>query len=109
MQALVPYPFPQRSLQGDCRPPSHALIYVSLAVRSHGSALWPFWEPQGLGANFRRGTIYCTPITAALVRQELRVASSHIREVPLGSPVDVEGVRVTFLEANHCPGAAMVS
>jgi hypothetical protein len=30
------------------------------------------------------------------------------REVPLNSPITVEGVRVTFLEANHCPGAVMM-
>lgn len=28
--------------------------------------------------------------------------------MPLNSPILVEGVRVTFLDANHCPGAVMI-
>jgi Cft2 family RNA processing exonuclease len=67
-----------------------------------------FFSSQGLSSTFQRGVIYCTPITAALVAQELRVRPSRIFRVPLNQPMTVEGVRVTFLNANHCPGAAMV-
>lgn len=28
--------------------------------------------------------------------------------VQLNAPLSVEGVRVTFIDANHCPGAAMI-
>lgn len=35
-------------------------------------------------------------------------APPHCSEVPLQSPILVEGVRVTFLDANHCPGAVMI-
>ena len=57
---------------------------------------------------FDRGTIYCTPITAALVRQQLRVPPARLQEVRIGGAVTLEGVRATFLDANHCPGAAML-
>lgn len=57
---------------------------------------------------FDRGTIYCTPITAALVRQQLRVPAARLHEVAIGAAIDIDGVSVTFLDANHCPGAAML-
>jgi DNA cross-link repair 1A protein len=63
---------------------------------------------KGLSGKFDRGLLYCTPPTAALARSQLRVAPARIREVPVGGEVLVEGVRVRFLEANHCPGAAML-
>jgi DNA cross-link repair 1A protein len=61
-----------------------------------------------INCRFNRGTIYCTPITAALVRQQLRVPHSIIQEVSIGSPIVVNGVKVTVVEANHCPGAVMM-
>jgi DNA cross-link repair 1A protein len=63
---------------------------------------------KGLGAKFDRGTIYCTPITAALVKQQLRVRPRMLREVCINDSIVVDGFRVTFLPANHCPGAAML-
>lgn len=33
---------------------------------------------------------------------------ARCRQVPLNSPLVVDGVRITFVEANHCPGAAMI-
>jgi DNA cross-link repair 1A protein len=63
---------------------------------------------KGLTSKFNRGIIYCTPVTAALVKLQLRVRAEFIREVAIGSSITIEGTRVTFLPANHCPGAAMV-
>eukprot|EP00887_Chlorella_sp_A99_P008123 scaffold12.g8123.t1 len=63
---------------------------------------------KGLTSKFDRGLIYCTPITAALVRQQLKVPADRLRPHALNAPFTVDGVRVTFLDANHCPGAAMV-
>ncbi|KAK9843634.1 hypothetical protein WJX81_000325 [Elliptochloris bilobata] len=62
---------------------------------------------RGLTTRFKAGVIYCTLITATLVHQQLKVPWERLRVVELGRPVLVGGVRVTFLDANHCPGAAM--
>lgn len=63
---------------------------------------------KGLGKSFASGTIYCTPITAALVKDLLKVPSKLLREVAIGETIVIENVSVTFLDANHCPGAAML-
>ncbi|KAI8467405.1 MAG: beta-lactamase-like protein [Monoraphidium minutum] len=63
----------------------------------------------GLTKGFRQGVIYCTPATAALVRLRIKTGEAHLKAVPLGQEVAVEGTRITFLDANHCPGSAMVA
>jgi DNA cross-link repair 1A protein len=63
---------------------------------------------KGLTSKFDRGIVYCTPVTAALVKLQLRVRPEFLREVPIGGNITIEGTRVTFLPANHCPGAAML-
>lgn len=62
----------------------------------------------GLNKHFDAGTILCTPATGALAQSRLGVRPNHLRIIPYNTPTLVEGVRVTFLDANHCPGAAMV-
>ena len=62
----------------------------------------------GLGKSFDWGTIYCNSITASLVRLRLGVGSRFIHVLPMNKPTVVEGVEVTLLDANHCPGSAMV-
>ncbi|KAF8069613.1 Dclre1a [Scenedesmus sp. PABB004] len=63
---------------------------------------------MGLGKSFKQGTILCTPATAALARLKLRVPEAALRPLPLGEEVTVEGTRLQFVDANHCPGSAMV-
>ncbi|KFM26805.1 DNA cross-link repair 1A protein [Auxenochlorella protothecoides] len=63
---------------------------------------------KGLTGKFDRGIIHCTPTTGALVAQQLRLPPARLRTQPLDEPFDLEGTRVTFLDANHCPGAAML-
>jgi len=64
---------------------------------------------RGLTGKWNRGPIYCTAITAALVKSQLRVKDEWIRVVEqLDVGVEVEGSVVTFIDANHCPGAVMI-
>ncbi|KAI9217913.1 hypothetical protein BC828DRAFT_417736 [Blastocladiella britannica] len=61
----------------------------------------------GLSGNFVHGPIFASPITLALVRLKFsRVTNLH--PIPVGGEVvDVQGVRVSAYDANHCPGAVI--
>ena len=83
------------------RAASHAALLLPTAHAAHAALPCP-------PCRFDRGLIYCTPATAALAAQELKLPPRLLREVALGSSTVVEGCRVTFLDANHCPGAAML-
>lgn len=52
--------------------------------------------------------IYCTPITARLIRHKFGVAAKYIHAHELNEPFYICNVRVTFYDANHCPGAAII-
>uniref|UniRef100_A0A4W6C529 DNA cross-link repair 1A protein n=1 Tax=Lates calcarifer TaxID=8187 RepID=A0A4W6C529_LATCA len=52
--------------------------------------------------------IYCNRITGNLVKSKLKVAEQYVHILPMNTPVTVDGVRVILLDANHCPGAAML-
>mmetsp|Transcript_3327 Transcript_3327/g.11114 ORF Transcript_3327/g.11114 Transcript_3327/m.11114 type:complete len:620 (+) Transcript_3327:49-1908(+) len=53
--------------------------------------------------------IYCTTITARLLVHVLGVNARWVRGVELGVAARVlDDVEVTFIDANHCPGAAIV-
>jgi DNA ligase-1 len=62
----------------------------------------------GLDDRFGVGQIYCTQITASLVAAKLGVAANLLQPQQIGEPFVVEGVTVTFIDANHCPGAALL-
>ncbi|KAJ3076799.1 DNA break repair nuclease [Podochytrium sp. JEL0797] len=61
----------------------------------------------GLTSKFNAGPIYCSKVTANLVRSQLRVAEEWIHVLPMETPVEVQGVQVTLIDANHCPGAVL--
>ncbi|KAL6650684.1 hypothetical protein ACP70R_009609 [Stipagrostis hirtigluma subsp. patula] len=62
----------------------------------------------GLTNKWCHGPIYCTALTARLVKMCLSVNSDYICPLELDTEYVIEGVTVTLLEANHCPGAALI-
>ncbi|KAJ9562234.1 hypothetical protein OSB04_007394 [Centaurea solstitialis] len=59
----------------------------------------------GLNANWSRGIIYCSSITARLVIQVLKVSESFVVPLPLSETVSIDGCEISLVDANHCPGA----
>lgn len=62
----------------------------------------------GLSKGFDKGTIYCTNETASMVVQHTGVAEDRVRGLSLGETLEINGVEITFLDAGHCPGSAVV-
>ncbi|KAM4124458.1 hypothetical protein ACB094_01G232600 [Castanea mollissima] len=63
----------------------------------------------GLSKGWSHGPIYCTPITARLLAMCLSVNPLFICPLELNTEHVIKGVRVVLLEANHCPGAALIN
>lgn len=64
----------------------------------------------GLTANWSHGPIYCSKVTANLVRQQLRVDPKYVVPLEFEKTVEVpgtKGVKVTMIPANHCPGSSL--
>ncbi|KAI8822905.1 beta-lactamase-like protein [Fimicolochytrium jonesii] len=60
----------------------------------------------GITKNWSDGPIYCSQITARLLRHVLDVPEQYIKSLPQNEPVDLNAeCRVTLMDANHCPGA----
>lgn len=62
----------------------------------------------GLSKAWSHGPIYCTAITARLIRMCLCVDPLYICPLEVDVEHVIDGVKVTLLEANHCPGAALI-
>ena len=64
----------------------------------------------GLTANWCHGPIYCSRVTGSLVKSQLRTAAKWVVELDFDETVpvpDTDGVSVTMIPANHCPGSSM--
>ncbi|RMC11377.1 hypothetical protein DUI87_11496 [Hirundo rustica rustica] len=61
----------------------------------------------GLTKNFRF-PIYCNKVTGNLVKSKLRVQEQYVHVLPMDTQCVVNGIKVLLLDANHCPGAAMI-
>jgi hypothetical protein len=64
----------------------------------------------GLTSKWDHGPIYCSRVTANLVRTRLRVDPKWVHELPWEEWYEVPeggGARVKGLDANHCPGSML--
>lgn len=61
----------------------------------------------GLSKNFTF-PVYCSEITGNLLKSKLHVQEQYIHRLPMDTECIVNGVKVILLDANHCPGAAMI-
>ncbi|KAI5623304.1 DNA cross-link repair 1A protein [Silurus asotus] len=52
--------------------------------------------------------IYCNKITGNLVKSKLHVDEKYIHILPMNEECEVDGAKVILLDANHCPGSAML-
>jgi DNA cross-link repair 1A protein len=64
----------------------------------------------GLTSTWSHGPIYCSKVTANLVRQQLRVDPRWVVDLDFEKKTEVpgtQGVFVTMISANHCPGSSL--
>ena len=60
-----------------------------------------------LSASWNHGPIYCSIGTANLIKLKLGVKDEWVRPMEFDEVVEVAGVKVTCLDANHCPGSSI--
>ncbi|KAF3792314.1 DNA cross-link repair 1A protein [Nymphaea thermarum] len=63
---------------------------------------------QGLTRGFCHGKIYCSSITARLVNMKIGVPLDRIEVLPLNKKINIKGIGVTCMDANHCPGSIII-
>jgi DNA cross-link repair 1A protein len=64
----------------------------------------------GLTSSWSHGPIYCSKVTANLVRQQLKVDPKWVVDLEFEKRVEIpgtQGVFVTMIPANHCPGSSL--
>lgn len=64
----------------------------------------------GLTASWSHGPIYCSKVTGSLIKSQLRTDAKWIKEIEFEEPIEIpgtEGVNVTMIPANHCPGSSL--
>ena len=101
--------------------PGCASVYVDkFSDGAYGSSVYILSHAHadhatGLSHEWSRGTLYCTSISAAIVKRKGWVgpgADVRTREAgetfTIEEPMTQRVLVLTFVEANHCPGAIMV-
>ncbi|MED6238871.1 5' exonuclease Apollo [Ataeniobius toweri] len=85
--------------------PGSRLFFLTHMHSDHTAGLTSTWSDR---------PIYCSPITAALLRLKLQVKERWIHPLELCEPyllplddIGKEKLTVTLIDANHCPGAVM--
>lgn len=64
----------------------------------------------GLSASWCHGPIYCSDVTGSLIRNQLKTDAKWIKPIPFNERIEVpgtEGVFITMIPANHCPGSSL--
>jgi DNA cross-link repair 1A protein len=62
----------------------------------------------GLSKSWSHGPIYCSKVTANLVKQELKVDARWLSPLPMNELVSItENIQVALIDANHCPGSVL--
>ncbi|XP_062314268.1 5' exonuclease Apollo isoform X2 [Osmerus eperlanus] len=81
------------------------LFFLSHMHSDHTACLTSTWSNR---------PIYCSPVSATLLKLKLQVREEWIHPLELGEPyllplddIGKEKLTVTLLDANHCPGAVM--
>ncbi|XP_045522208.1 DNA cross-link repair 1A protein-like [Pieris brassicae] len=62
---------------------------------------------SGLKKSFNK-MLFCSKITADLCISRLGVSVKCIHIMNLDEPIKIDGVEITAIDANHCPGAVML-
>ncbi|KAK5578303.1 hypothetical protein RB653_003259 [Dictyostelium firmibasis] len=62
----------------------------------------------GITKTWSFGNIYCTEETGKLVSKKLGVDQRYIITCEWNKLIDIQGVKVAFLDSNHCPGSALI-
>lgn len=64
----------------------------------------------GLTSTWSHGPIYCSKVTGNLVKQQLKVDPKWVVSIDFDDKIEVpntEGVSITMIPANHCPGSSL--
>ncbi|CAL8277436.1 unnamed protein product [Boreogadus saida] len=85
--------------------PHARLFFLSHMHSDHTVGLTSTWSDR---------PIYCSPVSAALLKLKLQVKQQWIRPLELDEPymlplddIGKERLTVTLIDANHCPGSVM--
>ncbi|GKU97649.1 hypothetical protein SLEP1_g10767 [Rubroshorea leprosula] len=70
--------------------------FLSHFHSDHYFGLTPFWS---------KGIVFCSPTTARLLIEVLKIPQNFIFQLPVNETVVVDGCEVTLIDANHFPGA----
>ena len=65
-------------------------------------------DDAGLNRGFSSGIIYCSPITATLLKKDMGLPAERVIPLSVDTAHIIDGVTVTLMDANHCPGACMM-
>jgi hypothetical protein len=63
---------------------------------------------SGITKTWKNGTIYGSQVTCDLVKLKLGVDAKILKPLAFDTRYNIEGVGVTLMGANHCPGSAII-